>query len=245
MNIYIYPTTVRNFGHTALNPARPIVSKLKSLGILRCRGRRGARQKNVTVAETRHLDVKPRCWIINHSNLIYIPCVKTTTTCVASATDFAVPKSLFTNICELAKTMNCVRAPVVLKIHFRNQDIDVCVVWVVSETYLSADVPDVVVNFPEYVIYRRDRGWAESDKKKKGGIAVCVQNNLKCLDIYHSKLCELICLTLLLPSGHCMLICGLYNPPKHSYCDHDLCYLINFVDSVLGKHPDTVSAEWW
>ena len=163
------------------------------------------------MAKSRHLDVKPRCQIINHSNLIYIPRVKTTTTCAASATDFAVPKSLFTNTCGLAKTMNCVRAPVVLKIHFRNQDIDVCVVWVVSETYLSANVPDAVVNIPEYVIYRRDRGWAELNKKKKGGIAVCVRYNFKGLDIYHSKLYELICLTLLLPSGHCMLISGLYN----------------------------------
>lgn len=156
--------------------------------------------------------------------MIYIARVKTTTTCAASATDFAVPKSLFTNICGLAKTKNRVRAPVALETHFRNQDIDVCVVWVVSETHLSIDVPDAVVNIPECVIYRQDRGWAKLDKRKKGGIAVCVRNNMKVLDIYHSKLYELICLTLLLPSGHCMLICGLYNPPKHSYCDQDLCY---------------------
>ena len=39
-----------------------------------------------------------------------------------------------------------------------------------------------------------------------------------------------------------MLICGIYNPPKHKYRDLDIMnYLISFnVDSVLDKHPDTV-----
>ena len=72
-------------------------------------------------------------------------------------------------------------------------------------------------------------------------MAIYVRDNLKVLDVYRSRLYELICLTLLLPSGHRMLICGLYNPPKHKYRDADLMnYLISFVDSVLDKHPDTV-----
>ena len=36
-----------------------------------------------------------------------------------------------------------------------------------------------------------------------------------------------------------MLICGLYNPPKHSYQDTDLMnYIISFLDLVLNKHPE-------
>lgn len=44
---------------------------------------------------------------------------------------------------------------------------------------------------------------------------------------------------MLLPSDHIMLICGLYNPPKHGYRDLDLInYIISFVDLVLNKHPE-------
>ena len=36
-----------------------------------------------------------------------------------------------------------------------------------------------------------------------------------------------------------MLICGLYNPTKHSYRYIDLMnYIIFFVDFVLNKHPE-------
>ena len=38
-----------------------------------------------------------------------------------------------------------------------------------------------------------------------------------------------------------MLMCGIYNPPKHKYRDLGIMnYLISFVDSVLDKHPDAV-----
>ena len=38
-----------------------------------------------------------------------------------------------------------------------------------------------------------------------------------------------------------MLMCGIYNPPKHKYRDSGIMnYLISFVDSVLDKHPDAV-----
>ena len=46
---------------------------------------------------------------------------------------------------------------------------------------------------------------------------------------------------MLLPSGHHLLIYSLYNPPKHTYKEADLMnYLIDFVDCVLEKNPDTV-----
>ena len=62
-------------------------------------------------------------------------------------------------------------------------------------------------------------------------------DNLKVLDVYRSRLFQLLGLTLFFR----MLICGVYNPPKHNYRDADLMnYLYSFVDSVLDKHPDTV-----
>ena len=63
----------------------------------------------------------------------------------------------------------------------RNQDIDVCVV---SETYLSTEVPDAVANIPNYTLCRRDRDWADLDKREKGSVAIYVRDNLKVLDIY-------------------------------------------------------------
>ena len=76
----------------------------------------------------------------------------------------------------------------------------------VSETHLSTEIPDAAMHIPNYTLFRRDRGWADLDERKKG-----------ILDIYRSSLYELICLTLMLPSGHHMPICGLYNPPEHNY----------------------------
>ena len=123
-----------------------------------------------------------------------------------------------------------------LEADLRSQYIDVCVV---SETHLSTNMPDAVVNIPNYNVFRRDRGWADLDKRKKGGVAVYVGDSLKVLDVYRSNLYEFIALTVLLPSDHIMLICDLYNPPKHSYRDIDLMnYIISFVDLVLNKHPE-------
>ena len=150
------------------------------------------------------------------------------------STEFAVPKSFFTNICGLAKTKNRVRAPVAVEADLRSHDIDICVV---SETHLSTEIPDAIVDIPNYALFRRDKNWENLDTRKKGSVAIYVRDKLKVLDVYRSRLYELICLTVLLPSGLCMLICGLYNPPKHKYRDADLMnYLINFVDSVLDKH---------
>ena len=111
----------------------------------------------------------------------------------------------------------------------------------VSETHLSTDLPDSIVNIPEYNLFRRDRGWLGRDKWKNGWIAIYVRKNLKVLNIYLSSLYELICVTLLLPSGHRFLICGFYNPPKHQYCEQDLIdYIISLMDNELEKHPDSV-----
>lgn len=66
-----------------------------------------------------------------------------------------------------------------------------------------------------------------------------MRDSLKVLDVYRSNLYEFIALTVLLPSDHIMLICGLYNPPTHNYRDLDLItYIISFVELVLNKHPE-------
>ena len=76
--------------------------------------------------------------------------------CSFSVSEFAVPKFLFTNICILAKTKNRVRAAVALEADVNNKDIDVCIV---SETHLKPEMPDAIVNIPDYSIFRRDRYW--------------------------------------------------------------------------------------
>ena len=168
---------------------------------------RSTSTKKIPVMQGRRF-IKAEGRKVDRSNLINIPLVNTTNkTSTSKSTGFAVPKCLFTNICGLSKTKNRVRAPVALEADLRSQDIDVCVV---SETHLSTNMPDAVVNIPNYNVFRRERGWADLDKRKKGGVAVYVRDSLKVLDVYRSNLYEFIALTVLLPSDHIMLICGLY-----------------------------------
>lgn len=96
---------------------------------------------------------------------------------------FAVPRSLFLNICGLAKTKHQVRAAVALEADLYAADIDVCVI---SETHLSTIIPDSIVTrtIPNYTILRRDRGWFGDDQRKNGGIAIYIRNNIKILDVY-------------------------------------------------------------
>ena len=77
-------------------------------------------------------------------------------------------------------------------------------------------------------------------QKEKWWDSNLCEENLKVLNIYRSSLYELICVTLLLPSGHRFLICGFYNPPKHQYREQDLIdYIISLMDNELEKHPDS------
>ena len=220
---------------------------LKAMGIFKYRGRRGGKKakhnvslerhpKSIQVVESRRPS-KTCKQQFEHGKLICIQ-RENNSTRISPTTEFAVPKCLFTNICSLAKSKNRLRAPVAIEAHLNNQDIDICVV---SETHLSTDLPDSIVNIPEYNLFRRDRGWLRRDKRKNGGIAIYVRKNIKVLNIYRSGLYELICMTLLLPSGHRFLVCGFYNPPKHQYREQDLIdYIISSMDNELGKHPDSV-----
>ena len=165
----------------ASKPSLAVLSQSKSLGILKYRGQRGAGNSRSTSAKKipvmqgrRFLKAEGRK--VDRSNLINIPLVNTTNKTSTSKSTGFVPKCLFTNICSLSKTKNHVRAPVALEADLRSQDIDVCVV---SETHLSTNMPDAVVNIPNYNVFRRDRDWAGLDKRKKGGVAVYVRDSLK------------------------------------------------------------------
>lgn len=97
-----------------------------------------------------------------------------------------------------------------------------------------------MVNIPgTYKISRRDRNWSGHELRNKAGIAIYTRNNLSVIDVYHSNLYKFICLTVSLPSGNCILLFGLYHPPKTTYQEFDLMdYLVNFFDIMLGKHPN-------
>ena len=156
----------------ASKPSLAVLSQFKSLSILKYRGQlaagnsRSTSTKKIPVMQGRRF-VKAEGRKVDRSNLINIPLVNTTNkTSTSKSTGFAVPKCLFTNICSLSKTKNRVAHEADL----RSQDVDVCVV---SETRLSTNMPDAVVNIPNYNVFRRDRGWADLDKRKKRGCCGC------------------------------------------------------------------------
>ena len=227
----------------ASRPSSSVMTDLKLLGILNYRGRRGGKHQNCTlprnieVVNTRRFeDTRTIAGGVSKSNLIQIRPSRRPGRCDQDPHSFVVPKCMFVNICGLSKTIKRVRAPVALEADLRNNDIDVCVV-----SDLSTNMPDAIVNIPGYTLFRRDRGWKELDKRKKGGIAIYVRQNIKIIDVYRSKQFEVLLLTLLLPSGNRMLITGIYNPPKHKYKDADLMsYVIELVDFQLDKHPNTL-----
>ena len=77
--------------------------------------------------------------------------------------------------------------------------------------------------------------------RNKGGVAIYIRKTLTVLDVYRSTDYEVICVTLLLPTGHRFFICGVYNPPKHSYNEGGLMNrLLSFVDQTMDSHPGTV-----
>ena len=144
-------------------PSSTVFETLKKLRLLRFRGFRGGSRKDVQQVEERTVqDIsvvigrRVGCGLKKRRN----PC------------------NLFTNICSLGKTKSRVRAVVALEAELRNNDIDACVV---SETHLKNDVPDMVVNIPNYKISRRDRNWSGCDLRNKGGIAIYTSNNLSVL----------------------------------------------------------------
>ena len=107
--------------------------------------------KGITVVKSRRrTGIKHRHAQVDTRNLIRIR-PENIVTRRPRSTEFAVPKCLFINICGLAKTKNRVRAPVTLEADLRSQGIGICVV---SETHLSTEMPDAIVNIPSYALFR-------------------------------------------------------------------------------------------
>ena len=111
--------------NTKSKPSTAVMTELKSLGLLRYRGRRGTGNLDSKLLKKIEV-VKSRCIELNlgnrqndRRNLINIP--RCNTNINATTTEFAVPKCLFTNICGLKKTKNRVRTPVALEADLRNQ----------------------------------------------------------------------------------------------------------------------------
>ena len=101
-------------------------------------------------------------------------------------------------LCLFANVFVSVGGETFLNADLKNHDIDVCVV---TETHLKLDQPDAVVNIADFNIYRGDRNWSGLDMRNKGGVAVYVKKNLSVVDVYLSRLYEVICITLCLPTG--------------------------------------------
>ena len=119
-------------------------------------------------------------------------------------------------MCSLTKMKGGIRAPQALESDLFATDIDICVV---SETHLKPEIPDSVVAISNYTIYRRDRNWFGNDKRSKGGVAIYARSNIKVTGIIRSEKFESLCLHIDLPSGHKMLMCGVYHPPRTTYTD--------------------------
>ena len=142
---------------------------------------------------------------------------------------------MFLNICSLTKTRNGIKANLALEADLFTNDIDICVV---SKTHLKRIVPDSVVAISNYTIHRRDRNWFDNDKREKGGVAIYVRKNVKVKSVSRSELFESISLEIELPSGHHMLMCGIYHPPRSKYQEDDLIeYIMDIVDQFLECHP--------
>ena len=125
-----------------------------------------------------------------------------------------------------------------LEADLNNEDFDVCIV---SESHLNPEMPDAIVNIPGYSIFRQERNWSGLDKRSKGGIAIYGRSNLNIIDVYRSKLYELLYVILKLPSGHLLLTCGIYHPPKPTYQLADfLQYLTHLMDNALDQHPGSI-----
>ena len=139
-------------------------------------------------------------------------------------------------MCSLDEIKNRIRPSVALAADFRSWDIDV---GDISETHLCRQKDDSTVAIGGYTIYRRDRDWVGPDKRKKGGISVYVRENFKVLNVNRECSFKTLSVELLLPSGHHMLITGLYHPP--SYDEGDLTdSVIDRCDTFLDIHPNGV-----
>ena len=69
-------------------------------------------------------------------------------------------------------------------------------------------------------------------------MAIYTRNNIKVTNITRSERFECISLNIELPSGHKMLMCGVYHPPKTTYMEVEVIdYLTNITDDFLEANP--------
>lgn len=114
----------------------------------------------VRITKRSNVTAKPRC---TPHNLIRITLSNLVQRVTLNGTSMlAVPKFMFVNTCSLAKTKNRQRVVVALESDLFQNDINICVV---TQTHLKHDMPDAVVNIPNYTIFRRDRNWGGKDTK--------------------------------------------------------------------------------
>ena len=67
---------------------------------------------------------------------------------------------------------------------------------------------------------------------------VYIRNNLSVVDVHRASDYEVIGITICLPSGHHLLVCGAYNPSEHNYTEENIMnYIVNFVHNVLDNLP--------
>ena len=84
-----------------------------------------------------------------------------------------------------------------------------------------------------YNINRRDRHWGNRDKYKNGGVTIFDRNHLKVFSVERNEAFELISVKLSLPSGHHMLVVGVYHSPSFKYSGCDLIDCITLIELTL------------
>lgn len=111
-------------------------------------------------------------------------------------------------MCNLNKTTNSLRASQTLAVDLLTHDIDIAVI---SESHLHSNIPDSVIGIDGYDIFKQDSDFGAKDKRNNGGIAIHIRQHLKVERVEPSESFELASLTVKLPSGHNMLIVGVYH----------------------------------
>ena len=73
--------------------------------------------------------------------------------------------------------------------------------------------------------------WFGNDKREKEGVAIYARDNIIVKRVQRSEVYETISLEIELPSGHQLLFCGIYHPPKPKYPETEFIdYLTDTVE---------------
>ena len=123
-----------------------------------------------------------------------------------------------------------------LEIVIKNNDVDIACI---TETWLTANIADPVVDISGYTIVRKDRAMP----KRGGGVCAFVKSSIsfRTIEELDNPLFECLWLYLRpprLPRGFsCIIICIIYHPPLDK--EAGLAeYLISSLDTVLDKNPN-------